>query len=670
MIFRRDVEGLRAVAIGGVLVAHANLGFAAGGFCGVDIFYVISGFLITGILVRELEGRGSISLAAFYARRARRILPMAGLVIIFVLLISLVVFSPARRDLLSGDAVASSLYYVNWRFVAQSADYFGPSSDLSPLQHYWSLAIEEQFYLVWPALLLGVTLWWRRRGRPSRRAIAGALTVIAVSSLAFSIVDTAAHPPQAYFSTFTRVWELALGGLLALAPAAPLSRATSRAVAWAGLAMIVAAFLLFDAATPFPGYLALLPTLGAVAVIAAGARRPESPPLDVLEARPVRYVGRVSYSWYLWHWPAVIFATELWGPLSPAAGAAVIAASFVPAVVSHHLVELPLMNSRTLKRSPSRSLAFGAATMAAGVATAGLVLAAQPDLETAPGGAVPGAAALVQQKEPQQTATALRPNPIHADEDRGRLFTDGCLLEIEQTASGDCSYSLGSASTDVTLMGDSHGQQYFAALERIGKERGWQLTGLTKVGCPPSATLVFNDRLAGPYEECQTWRESALERIEQERPDLVILAGAIDYTAMDGDTLLGEPESRQNLEAGYVETIDRLEATGAAVAVISDIPTAPFNVSDCVSKSLDSLDDCGFDVDERKKDHFDDRAAAATGADLVRLTESICPQDHCRSVIGNAVTYRGTNHLTTTFARTLAPVIDRQLPGVRAQEGD
>ena len=413
MIFRRDVEGLRAVAIGGVLVAHANLGFAAGGFCGVDVFYVISGFLITGILVRELEGRGSISLAAFYARRARRILPMAGLVIIVVLLISLVVFSPARRDLLSGDAVASSLYYVNWRFVAQSADYFGASSDLSPLQHYWSLAIEEQFYLVWPALLLGVTLWWRRRGRPSRRAIAGALTVIAVSSLAFSIVDTAAHPPQAYFSTFTRVWELALGGLLALAPVAPLSRATSRAVAWAGLAMIVAAFLLFDAATPFPGYLALLPTLGAVAVIAAGARRPESPPLGVLEARPVRYVGRVSYSWYLWHWPAVIFATELWGPLSPAAGAAVIAASFVPAVVSHHLVELPLMNSRTLKRSPSRSLAFGAATMAAGVATAGLVLAAQPDIETAPGGAVPGAAALARAEgaAAERDGSAAQPDP-------------------------------------------------------------------------------------------------------------------------------------------------------------------------------------------------------------------------------------------------------------------
>jgi peptidoglycan/LPS O-acetylase OafA/YrhL len=665
--FRRDIEGLRAVAILGVLLAHAKVGLFEGGYCGVDVFYVISGFLITGILFRELEGSKTISLVGFYARRARRILPMAALVIVAVLLTSLVVFNPVERNLLTHDAVAASLYVVNWRFVQESVDYFGPSSATSPLQHYWSLSIEEQFYLVWPGLLLIATLWWRRVGRPSRHAAAVVLGAVAVLSLAYSISYTDSHPPEAYFSTFTRLWELALGGLLALAPLRPLSIPWSRVLAGAGLAAIVGAYVLLDAGSAFPGYLALIPTLGSAAVIAAGVGWRDSAPIRPMSSAPVQYIGRVSYSWYLWHWPFVVFAGAEWGPLSTAEATAAVAASFVPTVIGHHLVEGPVMRSELLRRRPWAALGVGALATFAGLAAAGLVWFAKPDIPTLPASKVEGAAALKRQQVPQESADALSPNPLEAGGDIGRLDADGCLLTFDETESGKCTYTWGNGDTKVVLLGDSHAAPLFAPLEQIGRERGWSLTGLAKDGCPPANALVVRPKLGGPYDDCQTWRESALRRIEAEKPDLVVVTGDQYYDALGPDgSGLASADSDRTLEAGYADTLKRLEATGAKVAAVRDIPEAPLDVPGCVAESLDSLDDCGFAADSRKPSGWDLRAIRSVpGVDLVDLTKYICPDGHCRAVIGDAVTYLDTNHLTATFARTLAPMIERELPVAR-----
>ncbi len=665
MTFRRDIEGLRAVAVIGVLVAHAGFGFAAGGYAGVDVFYVISGFLITGILMREIESRGSISLVSFYARRARRILPLAALVIAVTLMASLVFFTPVRRELLWHDGVASSVYLVNWRFVAEAADYFASNSELSPLQHYWSLAIEEQFYLAWPGILLVATFWVRRRGRPPRQVAIAALCLIAVLSLGFSVVYTTSHPAQAYFSTFTRVWELALGGLLALAPARLRSRASSSLLLWAGVGAIAASFLLLDDASKFPGYIALLPTLGAAAVIASGIPEPESPPPSFLTWDPIRYAGRVSYSWYLWHWPFVVFAAAEFGSLSPAEGAAAVGASFLPAALTHHLIERPVMESPVLRSHTARSLGLGAGATLAGIAASAVVVYAQPDIAVLPAKDVRGAAALRQQVLPQTSASALRPDPIHAAEDKSRLFADGCLLTIDEVSFGDCTYDLGDASGPrVVLFGDSHAEHFFPALQRIGSGDNWRLEGLAKDGCPPATSLVYNPKLEGPYYGCQEWHEAALSRIESERPDLVIVAGAVYYRALAASGMrISRHDSRADLESGYADTLKRLRATGAVVAAIADIPYAPFDIPGCVSESLSSLDDCGFDPDERSYDRFDLRAISSVrGIHLVDVTPYICPDDHCRAVIGDAITYRETNHLTATFARTLAPEIAAELP--------
>jgi peptidoglycan/LPS O-acetylase OafA/YrhL len=338
--FRPDVEGLRAVAVVAVLLYHGGLSFVPGGYVGVDVFFVISGFLITRLLLKELEQSGTLSIMRFYSRRAKRLLPMTVVVLGTVVVVSWLLFSPVRMDEVSFDVMAAGLYVMNWRLAVQATDYFGAGLQASPVQHFWTLGVEEQFYLIWPALLLAVA-WWCRRTRWSLRpALEVALTVVAISSLAHSVYSTEHEAGAAYFSTLTRGWELALGGMLALVPASwlHLPRLRAFALATAGLVAIVWSTIRFSDNTLFPGYAALLPTLGTAAIIAAGFASTSAMPMRLLTLAPVRHVGRVSYSWYLWHWPPLVFAAALWGKLSALEGLAVLAASYVRAVLTHRWI--------------------------------------------------------------------------------------------------------------------------------------------------------------------------------------------------------------------------------------------------------------------------------------------------------------------------------------------
>src|SRR5215208_5084233 len=308
--FRPDVEGLRAIAITAVLLAHAGVGATAGGFAGVDVFFVISGFLITQLLVRELERTGAISLTRFFAGRVKRLMPQVLAVIAAVVLASSLLLSPVRAD-------------------------------------------EEQFYVVWPLLLLAFAWAARRRPASVHAPLTAVLGALAAASFAFAVHQAAVAPEQAYFSAAGRAWELALGGLLAMAllRRTPGPRA-SAAAAWGGIGAIVAATLLFDEDTAMPGAPALLPVLGAAALLAAGAGAAQALPTRALSTRPARFLGRISYAWYVWHWPVLVFAAAELGPLAPAEGVAVTMASLVPALLSHRFVEEPLRRSKAHLRRP------------------------------------------------------------------------------------------------------------------------------------------------------------------------------------------------------------------------------------------------------------------------------------------------------------------------------
>ena len=650
-----------------MLLCHAGLPFLAGGYVGVDVFFVISGFLITRLLLGEIDRTGGVSLRRFYARRARRLLPLSAVLLASVGVLSLLLLSPVRAVEVSGDIVSSAVYTANWHFAAQSVDYFAQSAEPSPVLHLWSLAIEEQFYLVWPTLLLAVTWLWRRRGGSVRPAIWVTLALVGLGSLALGIQLTDQQPAAAYFSTFGRAWELSLGAVLALIGVVRIPRAAAAALGWAGLAAIAYAAFAFDATTPFPGTAALLPTVGAACVILAGASihaQARGAPAGLLGLRPVRYVGRISYSWYLWHWPALIFAAVIWGPLSVPAGVAVVAASWIPTAATHRWIEDPVRLSRVLSLRPNRALAIGLGCMAVGVGAGLLLTDLQPVLRTAPLSAVKGAAALPSQPYPQQRAEAVRPSPLRASADRSRMYYEGCLVGIDGTNSNRCLYGDRGGRRTLILFGDSHALQYSPALEALAKAHDWRLIVLTKAECSPAEVAIRSLVARREYAQCDAWREEELRRIELGADStVVVISGDTVYTPYgERGEELHAAAGAAAMEAGYLATLTRIHRAGMRTVVIKDTPVSTSDVPGCVSESLQNLESCAFPWVHDRASEFDARAAkAAPGSHLINLSPKICPDDLCRAVIGNALVYRDKSHLTATYARTLAPRIERGL---------
>ena len=661
--FRREIQGMRAFGLMLVFMAHAELSFGEGGFVALDTFFVMSGFLITGLLLKEMEKTGGLSLSAFYGRRIRRLLPLACVVLVCVLIASWALYSPVQSDRVSGDVIAASLYVVNWHFAAQEVDYFAVDPADSPLQHFWSLSVEEQFYLVWPPLLLLALACARARGpRAVRGALWGVMAAIGIPAFVYGVfvVDYAGH--AAYFSTIPRAWEFAVGGALALALPRTLSLhpLVAALLCWGGLAAILGTSLLFTEAMPYPGILSLAPTLATVAVIVAGTATVQVAPIRLLSRPVMQYVGDLSYAWYLWHWPVLVFARAATGePLTGLAALGVIALSGIPTVLSHHLIENPLRYSRTLARIPRRALAFGAACVVGAVGLAIVLTAVQPRLDTAPAASVKGAVAVTEGNfRLERTVAALRPEPREAKDDRGTLFEDGCFVLQDEDSSPPCVYGNPRSPKTVVLFGNSHAMHWFPALERIAERRNWRLVALTRAGC------AIGDVNFAP--RCDAWREETLRRIEDdERPQMVVVATSTSMSL--GVVVAGRRLSPQasvpHYRRGLESTLRRLRATGARVVVIKDLPRSPHDVPDCVSRQPKRVDLCAFRHHQPRDRAFDEQSTAAVdGADPIDPAPVVCPDDVCPAVMGSALVYRDDNHFTATFARTLSGWLDENLP--------
>ncbi|TXS02494.1 acyltransferase [Streptomyces sp. col6] len=671
--FRPDIEGLRAFAVLAVLAFHASVPGLAGGFVGVDVFLVISGYLITGLLVREAVTTGRIRLGEFFARRARRLLPSAAVVLVAVAAAGAWLTVPLRRTDLENDVVAAALSVANWRFVHQRTDYLAAGQDESPLLHFWSLAVEEQFYLCWgPLLALLALLTARavRRGRALRPVAVAVTAVLTLVSFALALRRTDDSVSLAYLGTPSRVWQFGAGALLALLPwhLLPGPRVLRLLCGWAGAGALVWCVLRYDASTPYPGYAALVPTLATAAVLLAGApgRGPEAPARlavgRLLGLRGPRAVGRLSYTLYLWHWPVLVLAEARFGTLGWPARVALTAASVLPALATRHWVERPLRHSRTVSELPRRGLALGVASvvipvvlaLVVGTTTLKLLGPATPvDLKGLPPGAVTGPA-LLTRTGAQPGDGPLVPNPVQA---RQSFPPDGaCEVAPPVTSSPPCLFGAVDSPDRVVLLGDSHAGQWFSPLLSLAAERGWALQELVKQGCPLPELSVVNPQLGRVYHECDTWRADSLARLaEGPKPRLVVVSSLNRYTD-DEHTLL----------RGWERTLKPLRALGVPIVYIEDTPAPGRDVPACVSGHLADPEACAFD---RKKARWPDplaRKAAAGGLPGVRsvsVNPVLCPAagPTCPAVLDRVLLYRDDTHLTDVAAVVLAPRLERLL---------
>ncbi|WP_412751059.1 acyltransferase family protein [Krasilnikovia sp. M28-CT-15] len=671
--FRPDIEGLRAVAILTVLGFHAGVPFFSGGYVGVDVFFVVSGFLITGLLLARVTAHGTFSLADFYARRARRILPAAGVVLAATAAACWLLLPPLARVDAAYDLIAAAVSGANWRFVAAQTDYLAAHAEPSPVLHFWSLAVEEQFYLGWAPVLLLVAVLARRWGRTALPGIAVAAGVVTAGSFALSLNWTAAAAPLAYLGSPSRAWQFGVGAGAALA-APYAARALSgrgetwaRAVlGWGGLAAIGWATVAFDGLTPYPGLAALVPTAGAAVVVLAGHRADDRSASGaevgrLLTTGPARTVGRLSYTWYLWHWPVLVLAQARLGELGWPARLALVVAAGVPAALTTRLVERPLRFSLVVAARPRRGLAVGTTAVVVPLAAAlllgsGAIRVLEGNARDAAGPLPAGATGgpwLLAAPGPDRQGGPVRPAPAQARQDFPP--TAGCEVPPEATISPPCRYGTPGARDRVVLIGDSHAGQWFSAVDALARRRGWAVEVLVKQGCPLPKLTVRSPQLGRAYTECDTWRREALARIAAgPRPRLIVAASLNRYT---GDA--------PALARGWNDTLDRLAATGAPVAYLRDTPTFGRDVPTCLSGALEVWSRCAVTRDAalpRDRLAEDLARGGRPGVSVVDLSAALCPPGpRCPAVREGVLLYRDGAHLTDTAAAVLAPRLDHEL---------
>ncbi|GAA2036449.1 acyltransferase family protein [Pseudokineococcus marinus] len=665
---RPEVQALRALAVGLVVVYHLNPSLLPGGFVGVDVFFVISGFLITGHLMREVSRTGRVRLRDFWAARARRILPAALVVTVVVVLASLLVLPSTRWADVGVQAVASTLYAQNWVLAQQSVDYLAQDAAATPLQHFWSLAVEEQFYVLWPLLVVAAVVVATRRGLPLRAVAAAAMSLVVVASFATSVLWTATGSPAAYFVTPTRVWELAVGGLLAVAlgDRSPRGRVFSGLLAWAGLAAIGVSAVVLDG-SDFPGSVALAPVLGAAAVIAAGRTAGAWTPTPLVDLRPVQRLGDVSYSLYLWHWPLILLvpaALDL--PPSRPLALGLAAASVVAALASYRFVEQPLRTWSWPRRRARRSLLPALAAMTAVCLLALVPLRAQDaavaarsqtlDALLAPDTPLGAEVVPADGLAPFPTGvTGFVPDPATEDEATPRK---GCRSLAEWRETKPCTFG----STDpgapvVALVGDSHAAHWFPAVEPLARERGWRLVTYLHNSCPFNAEQRERDVRGGACAEANA---GTLEELTGGDVDLVITSAwrGSDYV----DTGTGEAPG----VAGFAEQWRALLDAGVGVVVVEDTPEPGqgAEVVDCLAEHYEDPAACATARDEalRNADPLLRAAELVPDVTVLRVLDRFCDDETCPAVVGNLRVPRDQNHVTTDYAASLLDVFEAQVP--------
>lgn len=658
-----------------VVLNHLWPGQLRGGFVGVDVFFVISGYLITSHLLREGFATGRVRLGAFWARRARRLLPASMLVLLVATAGTLLWLPMGQWQIALGQVMAAATYVVNWVLLGQAIDYFNSANSPSPVTHYWSLSVEEQFYIVWPLIVLMVFLLARRFGRRPRVLMTTALIVIFAASLVYSILISESSPDVAYFSTLTRVWEFAAGGLLAVlmgqrsVPAGP-----GVWMSWIGWAGLIASALVITPEMAFPGWVALAPVLSTVLVITARTHA-TSPNLNNVTAfAPLQFLGGISYSLYLWHWPLIILLPYALGrDIGTIWRVAILAVSIVLAWATKRWVEDPARTAGFLvHRPPWVTLSATALSM---VVVAGVAFAPSTwvDLKRQSQDVVLSELA----NDPPECFGALAVEEGCADSHRlaypdtllanysaqgGEVpgITPECSTPDDAPLVDVCVFgpSQADATRTVALIGDSHAVHYTSALEKLAATEGWRVVSVARSGCMP---VAYDDQLVPLWApqtaaDCRAWAAEAVKFIAEQKEIETVVYSSIsrEYGYLDGS-----PTADQDISASYVRTWQPWLDAGKRVLVIADTAfLQQGDVLSCLARS-DRTDDACASPRSLVLAKPDPMLVAAAAIDSPQVgvfdpNDYICDEELCHAVVGGIPVFVDHNHLLQAFAMTLA----------------
>jgi peptidoglycan/LPS O-acetylase OafA/YrhL len=605
-----QIQGLRALAAILVTVFHARL--LPGGFIGVDIFYVISGYLITGLILREIEKTGTLDLRSFYQRRIKRLLPTSVFVLFVTAIFAWILFPPITRDALGRDLFAAATYISNYLFAWWQNDYQNLNATPSPFIHYWSLAVEEQFYLIWPIFILFLA-------RYGKKVILGGIAITTLGSLLFSIYLTQVAPIWAFYSLPTRAWELGFGALLLFIPE---TKKKMRILPWLGFFGITFASLNFNENTAFPGKNALIPVIATVVLIASIKYWP---PLfnDLSISRVSQWLGGISYPLYLWHWPALVLPSSALGrPLRFYERFLCILLTIILAHFTSKYVEEPLRH----KNLSPRTIYKGAIVTTASSLAVGTLIAFSTSSIITTKGDISFQFDLVKVME------------------KPAVYADDCHVNYGETKSGFCTYGDKNSSETIVLYGDSHAAQWFPTLEKLAKQRGFKLISLTKSACP-AVDANRPDQGAFKQVHCTKWRQNSIERIAKIKPMAVITSSFQYFTPAN------EGVSRATWwRDGQRKLLSDLKGSTDHLIYISDTPRPLRDIPNCLASRNSRV------CDSTQKT----RVSIIFGFEVVNPTPWLC-SSFCPAIIDGTVAYRDASHISVEMALKLLPKLEEAL---------
>jgi len=647
--FRNEIQGLRASAALLIAIYHIWFNRVSGG---VDVFFVLSGFLIIGSLTREATSTQTVAFGAYFTRMARRIVPLAYVVISVVLVGVWIFVSRVYWDDMFRGIRAAVGYFANFHFASTSVEYLDQDASASPVQHFWAMSIQGQFYLVIPFFVMMTALLARLSKRSLQSVFVVSLVAATIASFVYSVIATPQNSAPMYFNSFARIWEFGLGGLVAVVMAKVVfNRVIAAVMAWVGIAVV---FLnaVFIVNISYPGYIALVPVMGAVLLLLGGQTAHLSFPIRFLGSAPLARLGDYSYGFFLWHWPLLIFGklhfdTE---EVTVFGGVAIIFGAMLLSMITYHYVELPFLNRRRGGQSrPSGIEIFGVFAAVVAIVSATVILQESALRGVAPIADDPSSNAMAFEKVPTAANSELfdplrplTPDPLVAKRDASQTAKDGCFKkDITSSRVEICTYGDPAGKT-IALVGGSHSLQWTTAVKAAAEKHKWKLQVIVKVTCRYG---FVDDSL------CGNWAANAEKYLLENKPDLVLLTATVGT------------KPAETVPAEYLERWKVLSKAEIPILAIRDNPWFPYSVSACVDKNRADPMACAYPRSNRLKP-VNPALSATEGIDgmsVVDFNDYLCDDKLCYAVIDNIVTYRDRDHLTNTFVSRLKGPMEKAL---------